>query len=131
MIQLKTNPIVQTHYKKNGIIALKKHVDANHAMLAKRFEEVNSPLRDVLEKKPTRKRPNVCNFKLSKFFGAKDLFKKDVQRKQVLQNLALLVVRKHFPIQFVESTWLRCLIMHLCPRVVFPIKTIIFTKGFG
>ncbi len=40
-----------TYYKKNGIIALKKHVDANHVMLAKRFEEeMNSPLRDVLKR---------------------------------------------------------------------------------
>jgi hypothetical protein len=74
MTQLKTNPIVQTHYKKNGIIALKKHVDANHVMLAKRFEEeVNSPLRDVL-KKHAKNRPNVSNFEISKTFGAKDLF---------------------------------------------------------
>ncbi len=75
MIQLKTNPIVQTHYKKNGIIALKKHVDANHVMLAKRFEEeVDSPLRDVLEKQPAIKKPNVSNSEISKVFGAKDLF---------------------------------------------------------
>jgi hypothetical protein len=40
-----------TYYQKNGIISLKKHVDANHVMLAKRFEEeMNSPLRDVLER---------------------------------------------------------------------------------
>jgi hypothetical protein len=63
MTQLKTNPIVQTHYKKNGIIALKKQVDVNHVMLAKKFEEeVNSPLRDVLQKQPVIKRPNVKSF---------------------------------------------------------------------
>jgi hypothetical protein len=55
--------------QKNDIIALKKHVDANHVMLAKRFEEgVNSPLRDVLEKQPTIKRPNVSNSEISEFF---------------------------------------------------------------
>jgi hypothetical protein len=38
-----------TYYKENGITILKKHVDANHVMLAKIFEEeMNSPLRDVL-----------------------------------------------------------------------------------
>jgi hypothetical protein len=52
---------------------------------------------------------------------AKDLFKKDVvQQKQLLQDLALLIVKNHLPIQFVESTWLKCLVMHLSPRVVFP-----------
>jgi hypothetical protein len=41
---------------------LKKHVDANHVILEKRFkEEVNSPLRDVLERQPAKKRPNVYN----------------------------------------------------------------------
>jgi hypothetical protein len=43
-----------------------------------------------------------------------------VQQKQFLQDLALLVVKNHLPIQFVESTWLKRLVMHLCPRVVFP-----------
>jgi len=75
----KKNPIVQTHYKKNGIIALKKHVDANHVMLGKRFEEEsNFLLRDVLEKQPAIKRPNVSNSTISEVFGAKDILKKDV-----------------------------------------------------
>ncbi len=43
-----------------------------------------------------------------------------MQQKQFLQDLALLVVKNHLPIQFVESTWLKRLVMHLCPRVVFP-----------
>ncbi len=43
-----------------------------------------------------------------------------MQQKQLLQDLALLIVKNHFPIQFVESTWLICLVMHLSPRVVFP-----------
>jgi hypothetical protein len=62
----------------------------------------------------------VSNSKISKFFGAKDPFKKDVQQKQFLQDLALLVVKNHLPTQFVKSTWLKHLVMHLCPRVVFP-----------
>ncbi len=64
--------------KKNGTTNLKKHVDANHVILAKRFkEEVNPPSRDVLEKQFAKKRPNVSNSKISKFFGAKNHFKKD------------------------------------------------------
>jgi hypothetical protein len=43
-----------------------------------------------------------------------------VQQKQFLQDLALLVVKNHLLIQFVDSTWLKRLVMHLCPRVVFP-----------
>jgi hypothetical protein len=44
----------------------------------------------------------VSNFEISKFLGAKDPSKKDVvQQKNFLQDLALLVVKNHFPIQFV------------------------------
>jgi len=72
-----------TYFKKNGIIALKKHVDADHVVLEKRFEEkVNFPLRNILEKQPTKKRPNVSNFEISKFFGAKDHFKKYVVQQK-------------------------------------------------
>ncbi len=51
-----------TYLKKNGIITLKKHVDIDHVVLAKRFEEeMNSPLKNIFEKQPTEKRPNVFN----------------------------------------------------------------------
>ncbi len=44
----------------------------------------------------------MSNFEISKFLGAKDPSKKDVvQQKNFLQDLALLVVKNHFPIQFV------------------------------
>jgi hypothetical protein len=83
--------------KKNGVIALKKHVDANHAMLAKNIEEeINFPLKDVLEKKPAKKKPNVFSFETSKFFGAKDHFKTNVMTQFFFwQDLALLVVKNH------------------------------------
>ncbi len=111
-----------TYFKKNGIIVLKEHVDANHVVLANRFEEeMNSPLGKILEKQPTKKRPNVSNFEISKFFGVKDLLKRDdVQQKQFLQDLTVLVVKSHLPIQFVDNTWLKYLVMQLCPRIVFP-----------
>jgi hypothetical protein len=67
------------------------------------------------------KRENVFKSEILEFFGAKYFFKKDVvQQKQFLQDLALLVVRNNLPIQFVETTWLKHLVMHLCPRAVFP-----------
>jgi hypothetical protein len=39
---------------------------------------MNFPLRNVLERQFAQKRPNVSKFEISKFFGAKDPFKKDV-----------------------------------------------------
>jgi hypothetical protein len=100
---------------------LKKHVDAHHVVLAKKFEEeVNPPLRNVFEKQLEK---NRLTLKYKKKIGAKDPFKKDVvQQTQNLQGLTFLVVKDHLPIQFDESTWLKHLVMHLCPRIVFPSK---------
>jgi hypothetical protein len=52
-------------------------------------KEVNSPLRNVLERQPTKKGPNVFNFEISKFFCAKDPFKKDVQQIFFCKTLRL------------------------------------------
>jgi hypothetical protein len=82
---------------------------------------VNSPLRNVFERQLAIKRPNVFNFEILEFFGVKDPLKKGVvQQKQILQDLTLLVIKNHLPIQFVESTWLNHFIMDLCAKVVFP-----------
>jgi hypothetical protein len=70
----------------------------------------------------------VFNSKISKFFGAKDPSKKDVvQQKNFLQELALFVVKNHFPIQFVESTWLK----HLMSKSCVSIKKNVFTRNIG
>jgi hypothetical protein len=54
------------------------------------------------------------------FFGAKDPFKTDnMQQKPFLQNLNLLIVKNHLPIQFVKSTWLMFFAMHLCSKIMF------------
>jgi hypothetical protein len=72
-----------TYFKKNGITILKKHVDADHVVLAKRFEKKMSfPLRNILEKQPTKKKPNVSNFEILESSGAKDFFKKDVVQQK-------------------------------------------------
>jgi hypothetical protein len=45
-----------------------------------------------------------------------------VQQKQFLQDIGFLVVKSHLPIQFVGSTWLKCVALHLFSRIVFPSK---------
>jgi hypothetical protein len=47
-----------------------------------------------------------------------------VQQKQFLQDIGFLVVKSHLPIQFVGSTWLKCVAMHLSLRIVFPSKSL-------
>jgi hypothetical protein len=37
-----------SYYKKFGIITFNKHVNANHAIIAKMFEEIYNPLRKII-----------------------------------------------------------------------------------
>jgi len=68
------------------------------------------------EKQLSRKKPNVFLIPYLVFFVAKKLFKKnDVQQKQFLEDLTFLIVKNHFFLQFVESSWLKRFRMHLCP----------------
>jgi hypothetical protein len=44
----------------NGITTFKKHVNANHFIIAKKFEkEVNSPLKKEVGKQPTKKKSSA------------------------------------------------------------------------
>jgi hypothetical protein len=50
-------------------------------------------------------------------------FKKDdVQQKQNLEDLTLLIFKNHLPMHLVESQWLKRFNLHLCPRVVLPFR---------
>jgi hypothetical protein len=52
------------------------------------------------------------------FFVSKDPFKKDdVEQKMFMENLALLIMKNHLPMQFVKNMWLKCLMLQLCPHV--------------
>jgi hypothetical protein len=55
------------------------------------------------------------------FFSMKDSFKReDVPPKEFLENLGLSIVKNNLPIQFVESMWLKCLILRFYPKLNFP-----------
>ncbi len=72
------------------------------------------------EKQRFKKRSNISSNSISKFFVAKEPFKKDdVQQKQNLEDLGFLIVTNHLPLQFVENSWLKKINMHLCPRILF------------
>jgi hypothetical protein len=61
-----------SYYKTNGILALKKHVDAKHDLLEKTLdEEVNSSKRIQVKKQLAKKRENISSFEKSKIFFAK------------------------------------------------------------
>ncbi len=47
-----------------------------------------------------------------------------MHEKKIVENLGLLIVKNHLPIQFVDSIWLKRLVMQLYLDVVFlPRKT--------
>jgi len=43
-----------------------------------------------------------------------------VPQKEFLKDLGLLIIKKNLPIQYVESMWLKHLILCLCPKRNFP-----------
>ncbi len=58
-----------TYYKTYGIIVLQKHVDASHSIIVKKLEgEINNEILGIVEKQPTKKRPNVPTSVIFAFF---------------------------------------------------------------
>ncbi len=56
----------------------------------------------------------VSNFSIFEFFASKYPFKKDdVEQKMFVENLAFLIMKNHLPLQFVESVWLKHLMLQL------------------
>jgi hypothetical protein len=89
-----------SYFKSNGIIVLKKHVNANHEQIFKMFEEVKSKHKSPLQKLPAKKQPTMDASVISKLlFGSIDPYKKDnVHQKQFVEILGLLVFKNHLPI---------------------------------
>jgi hypothetical protein len=53
----------------NGIIALKKHVDAKHSLLVKKFEEeMNSLMKSELERQLAKNRQNESSSEIFEIF---------------------------------------------------------------
>jgi len=99
-------------------------VDVEHNLLAKKLdEEMNRSMKTQVERQPIKKRQNVSSSKFSEFFFTKLLYKKDeVQQKQFLEDLTLLIVKNHLLVHFLESPWLKQFALQLNPCIVFPPK---------
>ncbi len=61
---------------------MKKHVNANHVLLAIFKKKVSIVLKVILERQLAKKRLNVFSFVISKVFGEKYLFKKNVEQQK-------------------------------------------------
>jgi hypothetical protein len=78
---------------------LRNYVNLNHFNILKQFEiEVNFLLRED-ERQPSKKKPNIFSNSIFSFFVGKEPFKKDdVQQKQFLEDLGILIVKNHLPL---------------------------------
>ncbi len=55
-----------------------------------------------------KKRQNVSSFENFKKFSTKVFYKKEeMEQKQYLEDLALLIVKSHLHVHFLESPWLK------------------------
>ncbi len=65
------------YYKTYGIFVLKKHVNADHFVIVKKFEEeINNEIIRNVEKQHVKKRPNVPTSAISAFFCCKKTFQR-------------------------------------------------------
>jgi hypothetical protein len=65
----KKSKYFKTYYKTYDIIALKKHVDVDHFIIAKKIEEeINNGITKNVEKQIAKKRPNVLGSEFFYFF---------------------------------------------------------------
>ncbi len=86
---------------------------------------MNNAMRIEVERQLIKKWQNVSSFEISKFFSTKLPNKMDeIQQKQFLEDLTLLIVKSHLLVHFLESLWLKRFVLQLNPHIVFPsIKT--------
>jgi hypothetical protein len=73
---------------------------------------MNNNVENFVERQFAKKRSIVNGRRIFKFFGAMDFYKRDnVHHNFFWEDLGLLIVKKHLPIQFVKSMWLKHLVL--------------------
>jgi hypothetical protein len=55
LIRIQARKGIISYYKTNGTMALKKHVDVHHVVIAKKIEEINNHVTRILEKQLAKK----------------------------------------------------------------------------
>jgi hypothetical protein len=73
-----------------------------------------------MERQLVNKIAIIINSEIFKFFGAIDFYKKNnVHQKELLENLGLLVLKSHLPIQFVKVPLVVNELMFSCNQHMF------------
>jgi hypothetical protein len=80
-------------------------LDVDHAIVVETFEEkVNCLMRLIKESQQIKRISNVFRRLVSKTCVMKDSLKEDdVQQKEFLEYLSLLIMKNNLPIQYVEN----------------------------
>jgi hypothetical protein len=92
---------------------------------------MNFPLKDILKRQLTKKKPNVFNFEISKQNNAKNHLRRMLCNKNKFCKTLPFWLLKNLIIQFLESTWLKHLVTHFMSKICVAIKKNVFTKSFG
>jgi hypothetical protein len=96
-----------SYFKNNEITTLKKHIDGDHYLIARKFEEkVNNNAKSLMELKPTYKEEvySYCTCEIFKFFGAIYPYqKKNIHQKDFLENLGFFIVKNHYPFSLLRA----------------------------
>jgi hypothetical protein len=71
--------------------------------------------------KNTRKQKGTPLSQITRFFGSKIPYLKNYPiQLAFVDDLALYIAKGHRPLSYVENPWLRRIVMHQTPKVVFP-----------
>jgi hypothetical protein len=72
----------------NGIITLKRHVNVNHYIIVKVFEEeMSNPLEKEVERQHTKKRSHPFSNAIINFFSTKNPFQKNIYNRNCLLRI--------------------------------------------
>jgi hypothetical protein len=83
---------------------------------------MSNSLKGEVERQLTKKDQIHLAMQWSMFLLPNILSKKIICKNNNLkiEDISMLIVKNHLPMQFVESLWMKHLCLHLCSRFVFP-----------
>ncbi len=119
-----------SYFKSSGIITtLKKHVNVEHGLIAKKFEdEVNNNTKTRMEKKIVKKMPKKFGSAIFNFLGFVDSFKKDNVNKKIILTRFDYSCQKSSTLLFPKNISLKHMIVRNCELcVMFPSQKNIFS----
>jgi hypothetical protein len=92
---------------------------------------MSNSLRGEVERQLTKKDQIHLAMQLSMFLLINILSKKIICKIKIkIEDMGMLIVKNHLPMQFVESLWMKCLCLHLCSKICLSFHKVVFTKDY-